>query len=226
VAVRTPQAVSISADSKAHYSGGATGNVCKIYRAGRLYFAIAGLDHDQRRGFYPARTVAASFEESATFSHAVEKVKQLLKGQMKAELKSLKTNDKSEYAYAVKSGEPLSLVFAEVRDGIPYLGGFGFKVSGANSKLTDTQIVCPGDCPDGEYLLHLGASGALVERIQNYKRSGQTASEDELTRLLVQSEIEVAPTDVGPPIVTLHLDVNGATWVSNDSGCPIVAVPE
>src|SRR5206468_12096100 len=86
VAIRVPHFVVIAADSKATYRGEpGPATVCKIYQSGSLYFAIAGLEHDQERNFYPKTIIANSFS-NPVFATAAANVKQAMKDALRAEL--------------------------------------------------------------------------------------------------------------------------------------------
>jgi hypothetical protein len=225
VAVRTPDAVSISVDSEVHLSRGqGTRTLCKLYRFGNLYFAISGIDHDNRRGFSPKDIVAGNFAESDSFSSAIERIKRAAKLSLQVELERLKVEDKENFAYAVKSRELFGMVFAEMRDGVPNLGGFTLHYpphSKAKLSLSDSQDTCPGSCRTGSQVLFLGYQDAAKQSLKEYVKSGKSMSADSVSRALVEAQLEATPADVGPPVITLKLDSNGATFTANEQGCPI-----
>ncbi|MGH7745486.1 MAG: hypothetical protein ACREQ5_11955 [Candidatus Dormibacteria bacterium] len=82
-----------------------------------------------------------------------------------------------------------------------------------------SRVTCPGDCSDGRELVSLGEKSAAEKFMHD--NSGENFDLPSLATKLVQLEIADSPGDVGPPISELRLDKDGATWISNDSGCPV-----
>jgi Arc/MetJ-type ribon-helix-helix transcriptional regulator len=225
VAVRSPDAVSISVDSEAHLSKGqGTRTLCKLYRFGNLYFAIAGMDHDYERGFNPKDIVAKDFVESGPFSSSIERIKHAVRLSLQSELERLRVEDKDNFAYAVKSRDLFSMVFAEVRAGVPTMGSFSLHYVARPKRklsLTESQVTCPGNCLTGSQVLFLGYQDAARLSLKEYIKDGRSLAPDSISRALVEAEVKATPAEVGPPVVTLKLDTKGATLVENDPGCPV-----
>ena len=221
IAVRTSDFVIIATDSKATYLGSpGPPSVCKIYNSGSLYFAIAGLDHDTRRNFYVNAIVASNFSPAGKFDEQVARVERAVSAALLAELGRMRLEDPGTYAFTARSGKDvLSIVMAEWQDGIPHLAARGFSwtaipVPGINIG----RVTCPGDCSDGRELVSLGEKNAAEKFMHD--NSGENFDLPSLATKLVQLEIADSPGDVGPPISEMRLDKDGATWISNDSGCP------
>jgi hypothetical protein len=224
VAVRTADFVIIAADSKATYLGQAgPPKVCKIYNHGDIYFAAAGLDYDAHRHFSIKKIVADSLLPSAAFDEQVAHVENAVSQSLTSELARLRREDPGIYAFTMHSSdEAVSLVLVEYQDGVPHLAARGFSlIANPSPGIKIDRITCPGDCADGRELISLGEKRA-AERFMR-ANAGEDFDLPALATKLVQLEIEDAPGSVGPPISEMRLDKDGATWLSNDSGCPIAA---
>jgi hypothetical protein len=222
VAIKMGGSISISADSKQTFRIGPPRTSCKIYRMGKLYFTIAGLVGDDRRGFHPEEIVAANFTESNTLPEAVKKVEIAMEGAFLGELERLKAESAPNFAFETKSGTALfDMVFAEVREGVPQLAEFSLSYS-ANRvpPVVATELPCPDHC-----LLLLGSKDNAIEFISTHRLQARTLSPDALSRILVEAEVKGNPAEVGLPVVTMRLESTGAVWLANDLGCPI-NVPE
>ncbi|MGH9864226.1 MAG: hypothetical protein ACRD4H_02305 [Candidatus Acidiferrales bacterium] len=222
IAVRTSDFVIIATDSKATYLGHpGPPTVCKIYNSGTLYFAVAGLDHDTHRNFYVNAIVAANFSPAGKFDEQVARVERAISQALVTELGRMRLEDPGTYAFTVRPGKDVvSIVMAEWEDGVPHLSARGFSwtaipVPGINI----SRVTCPGDCSDGRELVSLGEKSAAEKFM--HENSGENFDLPSLAMKLVQLEIADSPGDVGPPISELRLDKDGATWISNDSGCPV-----
>jgi hypothetical protein len=224
IAVRTADFVIIATDSKATYLGQAgPPTVCKIYNHGDIYFAAAGLDYDGRRNFSVKKIVAESLLPSATFDEQVARVENAVSQSLSTELVRLRREDPGVYAFTMHSSEAaVSLVLVQYQDGVPHLAARGFSlISSPAPAIKIDRITCPGDCADGRELISLGEKRA-AERFMR-ANAGENFDLPALATKLVQLEIEDAPGNVGPPINEMRLDKDGATWIANNSGCPISA---
>lgn len=121
-------------------------------------------------------------------------------------------------------GDTLTLIAGQMVDGEPYMSGRGFKYVAKDSTIAITRLNCPGDCVDGLVDVFLAGRSDVARQTWIYDRR---TARDLVTesRKLVEVEIKAAPEDVGPPITILKVDKNGASWISNDVGCPTVLAP-
>lgn len=225
VAVRTPRSLVIAADSKATYRG-APGppTVCKIYRTGRLYFAISGLDYDKGRNFVPAQIVAARFAEVGTFAHAIARVETAVHAALLDELTAMKASDPQTFRFTVKDRDVTSILFAEFRAGVPRMAAREFQYADSPAPhLTVNRITCPGDCPRGNQYFFLGEQAEATRFVRDHRR--ESLDPRTIAESLVKLEAKSHPDDVGPPIVLLRVDRRGPQWLSNNSDCPIVVNP-
>lgn len=225
VAVRTPRSIIIAADSKPTYRGTpGPPTVCKIYRTGRLYFAISGLDYDEARHFFPAQIVASNFSDAVPFNRAVARVESAVKAALLAELDTLKSSDPQTFRFTIKGHDVTSILLAEVRNGIPRLAAREFQYADSPSPhLKVNRITCPGNCPPGNEYVFLGDQAEASQFVKEHRR--EALNPLALPESLVSLEAKSHPSDVGPPIVVLRLSSRGARWISNDSACPVVLNP-
>jgi len=223
IGVRTPDYFMIAADSKARYRGTpGPEKVCKIYQTGRLYFAIAGLEHDTQRGFYPKNIIAGNFIESDAFGDSVNRIERAITSALLTELSRLKSEDPEAYQFTLKEGDDaLTILLAEIRHGTPYVAGRGFQyVQVTAPQVKVSRITCPGDCPNGVELFFLGKQAEAKQFVHDHP--GENFDPIVRAKKLVEVETQSWPEDVGLPVVVLRVDSNGPVWVANDSGCPVI----
>lgn len=225
VAVRTPRSIIIAADSKPTYRGSpGPAIVCKIYRTGRLYFAISGLDYDEGRHFFPAQIIASSFSDALPFDRTVARVERAVRAALLAELDALKSSDPQTFRFTIKGYDVTSILLAEIRNGIPHLAAREFQYSESPSPhLLVNRITCPGRCPPGNEYVFLGEQTEASQFVKEHRR--EALNPLALPESLVRLEAQSHPNDVGPPIVVLRLSARGARWIANDSACPVVVNP-
>jgi hypothetical protein len=225
VAVRTPRSFVIAADSKPTYRG-APGppSVCKIYRAGKLYFAISGLDSDSDRGFFPAQIVAAKFSETRTFAHSVASVERAVSAALLDELNAMRATDPQTFRFTIRNRDVTSILLAEFRAGVPRIAAREFQyVDSPAPGITVNRINCPGDCPAGNQYFFLGEQSEATQFVKNHRR--ETLDPRTVPESLVKLEARYHPDDVGPPVAVLRVDRRGPVWLAKGAGCPIVVSP-
>jgi proteasome subunit B (beta)-like protein len=228
VAIRVPRYVVIAADSKVTYRGElGPPTVCKIFQSGPLYFAIAGLEHDRERNFYPKTIIANSFSKTV-FAASVENVKQAMKDALRAELMRMKVEDPDSYRDTLKDGgDVLSILLVEVQNDVPYITGMGFQFTySPEPQVSVSQLSCPGDdCPKGTLALYLGRQDAARQFVHANLSIGPDPAQ--YAKHLVELEIQESPKDVGMPISVLFIDQSGHPhWQANEVGCPVLVPVE
>jgi hypothetical protein len=221
----------IGADIKVAYKGrGIKGprTVCKIYRAGRVYFAISGMANDRNTNFFPEKIVANSFSESASFKSNLQNMERTLSDSLAIEMTRLKARDRDTFDQDQKyGGDTVSVLAAEMDANHSVMGGAGFKyIDGTSPTVEIHRLICPGDCASEEEVF-FGGHHESAQKITTefYKNHGTVTQPTKFVRELVEAEIRSSPDEVGPPITILRVDRTGAHWISNGSGCPIVVVP-
>jgi len=232
VSVRANDGFIIAVDSKVTYVGHGNGNkgpavVCKIFQLGPLYFTFAGLANDRNRGFFPEKIMANNFSAADSFAHNIERIDRAVSDSLKAEMRRLQTEDPDGFAFNNKPGaDTLSIIAGEMVNGSPYMSGRGFQYVTKAATVAISRLNCPGDCLDGVEFFLAGSAKVtknnLVEFLNNGKIAHDLVTE---SRKLVEAEIRASPDEVGPPITILKVDKNGASWISNDVGCPVVLTP-
>ena len=232
VGIRVPGGFIIAADSKVTYRGPESRGpaiLCKIYQSGPLYFAIAGMAFDRNRGFFPEKIVADNFSATDSLVRNMERIERAISDSLKVEMKRLKTEDPSAFAYNQRPGvDVLSIIAGEMVVGLPQMSGRGFMYADETTSVSITHAPdCPGeDCPNGIRFFFAGHSDAAINTLNEFSHDGGTVRTPVAdARKMVEAEIQASPEDVGPPITILQVDKNGPTWISNDSGCPIVVTP-
>jgi hypothetical protein len=223
VALRTPDSIFISADALPTYRGtSGPPKVCKIYQADELYFGIAGLEHDTGRNFYPKDIVKMGFSSLDSFRTNLSRIATAMSGQLSAEMIRLKTEDPDTFQFTMlNNGEILSIAFAEIRDGVPYLAALNFQYDESRvPPIIETQLLCPGDgCPTGVLLLYPNHPHVKTY-IDGLK--GDFRDFAGVTRGIMEIEFAAHPESVGPPVAMMKIGKDSkVAWIANEVGCPV-----
>jgi hypothetical protein len=233
IGIRTTDGFVIAADSKVTYRGpGIAGpaTVCKIYQTGPLYFALAGLASDRSRDFYPGTIVASNYSATDSFARNVEKIERAISESLIVEMKRMKTEDPDGFAFNQRPGaDTLDIIGGEMVNGTPQMFGRGFIYVDETATVSITRRDCPGDCANGVMFFFAGRTDVVKKKVDGFFSENERGIvHDPVTdaRNLVEDEVQASPEDVGPPITVLRADKDGASWVSNDSGCPAALAPE
>jgi hypothetical protein len=226
VGLRAPRGFVIAADSKPTYMGpGRKGppTVCKIFQFGALYFSVEGLAEDSRRNFSPERIVANNFSFADSLAHNMDVLEKLLSESLKTTMERMKTEDLDTFAFNHKPGsDTMAIIAGEMVGGSPQMSGRGFTYQERSPNITIKRSDCPGeDCPTGTRYFFAGESDVAQPMATDFFRSIAPRDPVADARSMVEVEIKAHPKTVGPPITVLRVDENGASWPSNDAGCPI-----
>jgi hypothetical protein len=230
IGLRTPDGFIIAVDSKATYRGtGIKGSptVCKIFQLGSLYFAVAGLAEDRSRKFSPERIVANNVSFADSLTHNMDMLERAFSDSLESEMEGLKAEDPDNFAFNQKPGVyTLSIMAGEMVRGSPQMSARGFMYHARSPKITISRLDCPGeDCSTGTKFFFAGEADIAMNMAKDFFRSTTPRDPVADARGMIEAEIQAVPENVGPPITILRVDKNGASWPSNDSGCPIVVTP-
>ena len=219
VVIRTPDQVTLAADSKATYRGTAGPvSVCKIWKSSKYYFAVAGLVHDTRRKYDTEEIVGAALERSGSFQQGISRVETVVQRALDQELRHMRSEDAETFAFTLReSNYVVSIVIATVDHGVPRLAMRGFKFDPMTNGLSLERITCPGDCPHGVYVGWMGKASAIEEKMRG--PAPLQGKPSDVAIGLVQLQAAVDQSSVGPPIEVLELTKHGTYWVQNELRC-------
>lgn len=230
IGIRVTDGFVIAVDSKVVYRGtGIRGPAatCKIFQSGPLYFSFTGLANDRNRNFFPEKIIATHFSAPESFALNMEKIERAVSDSLTVEMKRLKTEDPAAFASNHKLGaDTLSIIAGEMINGMPQMSARGFQYVDEPPRISIARLDCPGAaCPNGISFFFAGETDVAKKTLNEFFREPGIRDPVSDARKLVEAEIQASPEDVGAPITILKVDKNGASWVSNDSGCPIAIAP-
>jgi hypothetical protein len=223
VAVRTPDAVVIAADSEGTFKGGnktqTRKDVRKIFEEDGILYAISGIAHDPGRGFDAAATVSASLHRSESLQSAAINLERTLYASLEHLLSRFQNEDFALFqamTRKISEGEPeiTSILLASFQNGEPTAIAISFSgtVSGGKIVLQPKRIACPDMCPNGNYTFFLGKHKAIDNYVAKMGKHFAMSPED-ATRFMVQLEIDAKTPGVGPPIEVVRMDRHGIKWL-------------
>src|ERR1700678_2016970 len=123
VVIRTPQRMVVAADSLGYkqdaQSKVRSEHLCKIYRAGSITFALAGINHIRDTDFWPVALAHDAASAASVHGAALQFEKAVLLKFADA-LKIMQRGDPKTYSKYVKgSSTSLSAVFVKLAKGVP-----------------------------------------------------------------------------------------------------------
>jgi len=223
VAIRTPDVVVIAADSLGTVAGAGTQSqrsVCKIHRADRLSFAVAGISNDEGRGFSVVDTVRKSIGGHGTVRDASRAAAEAVRHALGIELSRLELEDRDVFERTLSRLTSVILTGLDPGD-VPAAAGFHFErqlgPAGAPS-LRAVFLACPGDCPGGVYTFFLGERSAIDKYISEHGKSF-SVSPEEGALLMVETEVRAGTPGVGGPVDVLRAAADGTRWVRVKPEC-------
>jgi len=226
IATRSPSGFMIATDGKVVYRGAGikgTETVCKIYRSGGLYFAVAGMPADRNRNYYPAQLASRNYKDTDSFEANIGRIERSISTAILDEMRRLRTEDPDQFMRN-QDGGTLEIVFARIASGVPELAGRGFKyVDGDNPRIEISRVTCPGDCPNGTYVVFAGHQQEMKKVTDSvFEHPESPIAPAEFGHMAIESEINASKGEVGPPITILIVTAQGVDWPSNKVGCPVV----
>lgn len=226
VAVKTPTAIVIGADSKVTdtFGNAAAGQACKIIQAGNLFFAYEGLVRDRRTGFDVATIASRAllFKPNASAAERVSILTGFITAQLFVELPDLKQQDPDTYREKVEGGQTfLKILVAGFEGAQPLLFVRQFRAVPVNRRTIGVGVVpddCLKDCAGAAVVRSLGETAAidgLPEETSGFWEQGIVAG----VRRLIETEIAARGEYVGPPVDILRIDQRGAQWIQRKALC-------
>jgi hypothetical protein len=229
IGVKSHDSLIIAVDSKATFKSSGfkqAENVCKIFQSAPLYFAIANLAKDPAHDYFPEKIVANNFSNSDSLDQNMDKIERALSDALKIEMDRLKTENPKDFEYDPKPDEMTQVIIAgEVVNSSPQMFGFGLKYLNESTPISVSRLSCPGNCITLPYYFFAGKTDVAKKTLHDFFNKPPVPDPVTVARKLIEVEIEASPDAVGPPITILQVDKNGPTWISNDSGCPIIVAP-
>ena len=134
---------------------------------------------------------------------------------MLRELSELQSKDVELYKWALSKPYVTAIFLAEFRDGSPHLSTRAFKFGPGNNPSIEVTAY------DHYDEIGLSYSVQAKDRDQEYRMMlGTIPDKLQATRQIIEREIADFPQDVGPPIISVVLDKDGAHWTPPDADCP------
>jgi len=212
VAVQTQTAVIISVDSKPTFHGGngreiLPSTVSKLHQKGSVVFAIIGLDNDPNVGLYFRDVIADSFEENDPFTTKISKAEKAVEEAIQTEIYLLKQRNKTELEHLLQEPYISGFFMADYSDSSPHLSVRTFKM-----ELQPSPHLVAENCGGENYICYSGPRDTWQKEVQ--KVFSTTPDPLLASRTIVENDIKSFPEKVGPPVVSVVVDMAGVHWIS------------
>jgi hypothetical protein len=217
VLVRNQDEVGLAADSKVIFRGdnkpSTEGSICKIHQVGSIYFGIAGAVKIPNSEYDPAAIIAGELRNNSHLADAAKSAGELVKTKLLTALPQIERFDPLGYDKIRTGSQAVSFALATMDGGIP----------------TAIQIIVDLSRSDALVRQATSKSGlrkvmaiGSPEAIRRVKSVPTTKTAADLALALVQFEIDSGNPEVGPPIDAVSVRADGATWIRQKPGCPVV----
>jgi HTH-type transcriptional regulator/antitoxin HigA len=222
IAVRTPVDISIAADSLGTMRGAdgriTTKRVCKIYSQDNLFLGVAGLDNDDGANFKVSDIVFDAIRSERRLADKMSAASKALQSRLLSEARTFRSSRPKDFdALTNPDSGGTSIMLIGIEDGVPAGIGQQFTVSVDSNKsiqvMPTMRTGCPGDCPSGVMLFHMGTYAAIEGYLAVDPQRRRIVDSADYAAKLVQLEIDAHASGVGGPINVLRLTANGPHWV-------------
>lgn len=219
VILRSPDRIYIGADSRRMYRDPAAtfeGTVCKIVRAGQLYFMASGLTYANDE------QVADLGADAGRNAHSIKAAVELLRRRMAQFLPAALASEKQIEHEGAEAGRSLVLetAFAGVENGSALVSVQLYRKSGTDGRVKIESHVYGSSTPGRYDFIFLGKRRAIDDRLAG--RFPEIRSDRDAFAFITQMielEISESPETTAGPIDILKLDGSGGRWLQQKPAC-------
>lgn len=213
VVMRAGRSVVLAADSLAIVNH-EKNNICKIRKAGHIFFAIAGTESTEQ--FHAFALAEKAISQTGSLRAAAKAFMNMVSGPFEEALTRLRNERPSDYAEIRSKEQPLEAAFAAIENGVPKYVIVTFTITqNSNGRISVAAQYkpCPGSaCPSSTTDINiLGENAAATKKFARLARNDADAVS--VSRKLIETEITSRPGTVGPPISILVIGPSGQTWI-------------
>jgi len=215
----TPRFVVIAADSKAvDAHGAANGEVCKIRRAGEVFYIPNKFVSHRASGYDWNHTILGSRGDSV--AELASKVKSTIAGPLNRAIVQSRAEDPMAFKDNFASAQAMGVVFVGFEKGAPAVVDLTFIIEDLNAadlKLRVEQHICPGaDCSQGYVGIFVPQElKTTFEREHPRYWMGDASTVAANAEAFINLAIRQRLPDVGPPISVLVLDSPKGQWLKS-----------
>ena len=201
-------------------------NVCKIFSAANLHFAVTGFTLNANSKFDAAQVAREHIRQELTIEQNADAVAKVLQERLPQEFEWVQATYPNSIKPEVSAGAEAfsTIVFVGMRNGTAVFTARMFHVE--TSKTAKPQIkvrsfTCPGDCSGASYTAYFGSHTNIYEFMAERKRTGNTrmGSAIDGARQLVQLEIDAKTPGVGGHVDILLVNKAGPEWINRKPEC-------
>jgi len=225
VALRTPEAIGIAADSLVTVKGGSipaqNKAKCKIMEEGGVIFTLAGFAADPDRSFDLRHVIASALSEEKTGAPA-KQVADAASRALKTELDELRASAPAllERFISIRRRELARVLLASFSENIPRMEVLSFTVVEKNgqSLIEVSRQSCPGNCNPEKINAAYLADGRPIEKALASEKIPENKPE-QAAEILVRRVIEAGTPGVEPPVDVVRIDRSGISWIARKPIC-------
>lgn len=233
VAVRTPTAVVIAADSLLTIRGGEkplSAKVCKIFQGGRFFFTLSGFYKDPDRDFDISALIPTLLDQEQSLVEAANAVTSRVAASLQTEMLRLRAEAPVIFTrnFPGEGQVVLKLLYAGFDDDQPVtlLQTFRYTMTHPGDvAVSSEKVSCPGECNPAVANFYFLTERAAIDEYLATKEPLRLSPE-ETARLFVDLEVKSGAADTGPPVDVLRIDRSGGVWIARKEECPDIAATQ
>lgn len=218
VVLITPDYILLGADSKRmiiDYNANTTINqsVCKIQKAGKYCYALAGLVASRNTSFSADSIVAKYLNTPGSKEQAIAKIKTAIKKALRKEFLYQQQNDPASFKKAIEAKEHiLEVVILSVCNNAPQAQIIGFQLTDEKTiEVKEYAASCPGDCPVQQPQFYFLGEYSGMEKY--LKEKGAPADPVSLVEQLIINQSKATPGYVSAPVSIVRYTAKGMEWL-------------
>jgi hypothetical protein len=216
--LRTQSEIVMAADSLALTELKESSEVCKINGLEGTIFTYSGLSTDIS-GLDVTSLARSALKVTGSLSEQVARFDHLIMPPLQTAVDRIRTGDKTGIEVLYRYSVVLSIIFANVENGIPTVYNQRFTISRSDPMLKVEENLCPGEyCPEGKLISLVGPS--------KFKEQFYEAHQDlsgnlvDMARTFIQDQINDHVNGVAPPIDIVRLVAHhGIEWIQRKPVC-------
>jgi hypothetical protein len=219
VLVRTAKEIGIAADSEEHTTsaGGTTAApICKIRRAGHVYFSLAGVIADQATGLDAYQTAEQAARGSASVQGAAESFRKTITPYLVPAAENVRRHYPVYYQQKIRNASLLEAMFFGVEHKVPVAVIATFAVVDWNASVPTIVPTLAVDRERGNAVdvLWIGSIDAIFRMMHNegWRQIIAGLAPPEAALALVNVAMHADPAEIAPPVDVLRIRGNRARW--------------
>jgi hypothetical protein len=210
VVLQSAQVIYVGVDSKVIAISTSVSSAAmqpKVHQLNGVVFAHAGIFKDLHGKLDAIAAANEAIVAGGDLDAIVERFRARVQPQLRAVLPEIKAENPTYFDAKMK--QPLAMLFASVRDGMPRTAAITFDLIPSSMDLTARVVRCPGDC-DSQVTntMSLGEHDAADRFLDSYSKADLVNDPVRAIRQTIEFQANATPEVVSLPATVLQLSAS------------------